>query len=513
MTLGFDYAGGTASHNNGNLLSQTLTAPKTAGGLATLTQYYQYDGANRLTLVSENPSNPLNPVCQDTSSQWCEKFTYDIFGNRLISTRSNFGPALTEPSAYYAANNRIVGSTWVYDARGNITGDPTTASNGYSYDAESRQVGYTGTSAATYVYDGDGLRVKKMSGGTTTVFVYDAQAQLAAEYSSGAGSAAGRNYLTVDHLGSTRLITDAAGAVLERHDYRPFGDEVTFGTGSVRAGIAGYGVDAATRLKFTGKERDGESGLDWFGARYLSGAQGRWTSPDWSGRAEPVPYAKLGDPQTLDLYGYVRNNPLSNRDLDGHGDQQPLDPAQIESVKQDMQTVDNFAQAHPKTMQVAVGAAEIGSAIVTFGSTLEAAAAGLAFKAAFLGIGSVGLGVSGTHRIVATAAGQSPEKTEKVSTALSAVTTPAGMVTTVATGSIKLGAAASDLTTVASAIRKPTEAAKDTGGTLLAVKNLIQDIKDVFTAPPPPPRPSENFITVISDNPQFGYTRIGVPSN
>jgi RHS repeat-associated protein len=152
--------------------------------------------------------------------------------------------------------------------------------------------------------------VKKTSGGTTTVFVYDAQGQLAAEYSSGAGSGAGRNYLTVDHLGSTRLITDGTGAVLERHDYRPFGDEVTFGTGSVRAGIAGYGVDLTTRLKFTGKERDVESGLDYFGARYLSSAQGRFTSTD------PGPFI-WGDPQTLDRYSYTRDNPLKFVDPTG----------------------------------------------------------------------------------------------------------------------------------------------------------------------------------------------------
>src|SRR5208283_5409976 len=122
--------------------------------------------------------------------------------------------------------------------------------------------------------------VKKGGGGTTTVFGYEAQGQLAAEYSSAAGSGVGRNYLTVDHLGSTRMVSNATGAVLERHDYRPFGDEVTCTAGQPRCGVAGYGVDLATRLKFTGKERDAETGLDYFGARYLSSAQGRWTSAD-----------------------------------------------------------------------------------------------------------------------------------------------------------------------------------------------------------------------------------------
>jgi len=73
-------------------------------------------------------------------------------------------------------------------------------------------------------------------------------------------------------------------------------------------------------IHFTGKERDAETGLDYFGARYLSSAQGRWTSPDWSAVPQAVPYGTLGDPQTLNLYAYVRNNPLGSADADGHTD-------------------------------------------------------------------------------------------------------------------------------------------------------------------------------------------------
>jgi len=68
----------------------------------------------------------------------------------------------------------------------------------------------------------------------------------------------------------------------------------------------------------TGKERDTESGNDYFGARYYASSMGRWMSPDWAAKAQPVPYAKLDNPQTLNLYSYVQNNPLSNLDDDGH---------------------------------------------------------------------------------------------------------------------------------------------------------------------------------------------------
>lgn len=68
----------------------------------------------------------------------------------------------------------------------------------------------------------------------------------------------------------------------------------------------------------TGKERDSESGNDYFGARYYSSSMGRFLSPDWSARVAPVPYAKLDNPQSLNLYSYMLNNPLSGFDPDGH---------------------------------------------------------------------------------------------------------------------------------------------------------------------------------------------------
>jgi len=77
---------------------------------------------------------------------------------------------------------------------------------------------------------------------------------------------------------------------------------------------------AATRAKasYTGKERDSESGLDNFGARYNASSLGRFMTPDWSAKPQGVPYAVLDDPQSLNLYAYVRNNPLNRTDPTGH---------------------------------------------------------------------------------------------------------------------------------------------------------------------------------------------------
>lgn len=71
-------------------------------------------------------------------------------------------------------------------------------------------------------------------------------------------------------------------------------------------------------MDYTGKERDTETGLDYYGARYFSGVMGRWTSPDWSIVPQPIPYANLEFPQTLNLYSYVQNNPLRYVDPEGH---------------------------------------------------------------------------------------------------------------------------------------------------------------------------------------------------
>jgi RHS repeat-associated protein len=80
-----------------------------------------------------------------------------------------------------------------------------------------------------------------------------------------------------------------------------------------------FSYDAACN-KFTGKERDSESNLDNFGARYYGSTIARFMTPDWSARPTTVPYAVFGDPQSLNLYTYVRNGPLNRIDADGHGD-------------------------------------------------------------------------------------------------------------------------------------------------------------------------------------------------
>ena len=138
----------------------------------------------------------------------------------------------------------------------------------------------------------------------------DAQGQLAAEFSAQAPTVAGTEYLVAAHLGSTRMAPNASGGCLQLHDYLPFGED-TINTLGGRTGC--YGTSDGVAEKFTGKERDSETTLDFFDVRYFSGAQGRFTSPD-----APLLFADSENPQGWNLYVYGLNNPILYSDPSGH---------------------------------------------------------------------------------------------------------------------------------------------------------------------------------------------------
>lgn len=160
-----------------------------------------------------------------------------------------------------------------------------------------------------------GAAVKRYwSIGGNTLAEGDGTGNLTAEYIYFGGKRVARidlpantvHYYLSDHLGSTSIVASSAGAVEEESDYYPFGTEVM---------VTGPGTN---ELKFTGKRRDAESQLDYFGARYYSNILGRWLSPDWSRNAVPLPYASIDDTRSLNQYGYVVGNPINRLDSDGH---------------------------------------------------------------------------------------------------------------------------------------------------------------------------------------------------
>ena len=280
---------------------------------------YSYDDFNRL---SSGTAADDGGVDGGLTLSW----TYDRYGNRWTQTATGTGNAsAVQPNlAFYGNNNQVSG--WDYDAAGNLTNDNR---NTYAYDAEGRITSLN--IAPTYAYDAEGRRVAKLgSGGTVATSylldlsgnqvtelnasggwkhsnVWAAGGRLLATYEGPAGTdTVGYHFHLTDWLGTQRMQTTAAGNQEEECYSYPFGD-----------GLTCTGTDA-TEHHFTSKERDTESGLDYFGARYLSSDLGRFMTPDWAAKPTAVPYALFDDPQSLNLYAYVGNNPNTGIDLDGH---------------------------------------------------------------------------------------------------------------------------------------------------------------------------------------------------
>jgi RHS repeat-associated protein len=299
MRLEYNYG---TSNNNGNIKTQVITVPAVGASPGfTASQTYGYDELNRLNSAVETAGAQTN---------WRETFDYDDFGNRSVVTGLTTGSLVGDNPTISAADNRILpqsGEGYQYDANGNLIGDRS--GNAYSFTGENSQASFTGPMSAQYFYDGNAQRVKKQVGSETTVFVYDALGRLIAEYSTSGAGGSGTTYLSVDNLGTPRVNTNQSGAVLARHDYLPYGEEIS-GYGG-RGNHAEYTADSV-RQKFTGLERDAENGLDYAHARYYASKAGRFTSVD-----PLMASATTTTPQTLNRYTYALNNPYRYVDPSG----------------------------------------------------------------------------------------------------------------------------------------------------------------------------------------------------
>ncbi len=264
------------------------------------TQYFTYDPLNRLTQAYTNGPN------------WGETFTTDVWGNMWNRTGVT-GKALYEQlTAPAKVTNQLTGFS--YDGAGNLIKNGSTS---YTYDPENHLSTVNGW---TYTYNNDGQRVRKSNGTTGTVYWGGSDGNTLAEtdlngngteeYIFFDGKRVARrdlpsgtvHYYFSDDIGSNDVVTNATGTTVEEDlDYYPYGGIVAGGTDNV-----------PQNYKFTGKERDAESGLDNFDFRYFGSSMGRFMSPDDDSGQDS------GDPQSWNLYSYVRNNPLNRTDPDGH---------------------------------------------------------------------------------------------------------------------------------------------------------------------------------------------------
>lgn len=314
--LDLKYNFNAGAGDNGNVVGITNDRD------GTRSQSFSYDTLNRLTggwTTSTYATSPSH--CWGESYQFDNQTTGGAWGNLTsIGVESSAYNGCVQENLNVAAttSNRISG--YCYDAAGNLlqqgtcpAGPPYT----YTYNAVNQ---ITLTAGVTYSYDGDGRRVEKsigpvywygiggdaleetsLTGAVQNDYVFFGGQRIARLDSHGDVFA----YFT-DHLGSSRKMEEIASGASTASlnydaDFYPFGREHAFSQNNTPI------------YKFTGKQRDDESGLDNFGARYNSSNLGRFISPD------PIfmELHRLADPQQLNLYSYVRNNPLSLTDPSG----------------------------------------------------------------------------------------------------------------------------------------------------------------------------------------------------
>ncbi len=310
----FHLGNGTSGSDNGNVWGITNNKDTTRN------QSLSYDALNRLTTAQNAGTDCLQTVINGKTKFWGNSYSYDAWGNLINKSVTKCSAENLTLTAL--TNNQLQG--YSYDAAGNMTHDLSNGAN-YTYDQENR---ITGAAGYTYTYDAGGNRVEKSNGSTGTLYWYmmpgivgesDLAGNLKTEYIFFDGERVARrdlpagtvSYYFSDHLKTTSIVTDATGTILDESDYYPWGGELQFTN------------NLDNHYKFTGKERDSETGLDYFGARYYSNGLGRWISADWSPTPIPIPYADFSDPQSLNLYSYVRNIPTTRVDENGHFEDEP----------------------------------------------------------------------------------------------------------------------------------------------------------------------------------------------
>jgi RHS repeat-associated protein len=238
-----------------------------------------------------------------------QTFSYDAFGNLSKSGTYSFQPVYKNTSGY--TNNKYVslpGVTVSYDANGNVLTDGahsytwdsagksiTADSVGLTYDALGRMVEQNRSGVYTQiVYAANGAKLAILSGSTLQKGFAPLPGGAVAVYNSSGPLYYGHP----DHLGSIRLGSTPSKSVYFDMAFAPFGEP--------------YAALGTTDPSFTGQRQDTAPGLYDFPAREY-GTQGRWPAPDPSGLAS----MHLNDPQTLNRYAYVRNNPLVMIDPQG----------------------------------------------------------------------------------------------------------------------------------------------------------------------------------------------------
>jgi len=293
------------------------------------TEEYEYDSVgNILELVHSTTGSAPNG--------WTRWYQYATASNKLTGTSDNDD---TQDVPY--DDSTSYGDAYTHDARGNMTSMPHLTSMTWDYGDRLQQCALGGGGNSYFNYDAGGNRVRKVwvktaslieeriyvggyevwrekiSGSLDdekqTLHVMDDQRRIAMVETKtvDAGSTVTsptsyRRFQLDDHLGSSRVECDHTGALLTYEEYHPYG------TTAFRAssGAAGF---APKRYRYTGKERDEETGLYYYGARYYPPWLARWTAVDPAGMVDGP-----------NVYEYVRGNPIGLNDPEGTQAKDPI---------------------------------------------------------------------------------------------------------------------------------------------------------------------------------------------
>ncbi|OGL47349.1 MAG: hypothetical protein A2W05_00960, partial [Candidatus Schekmanbacteria bacterium RBG_16_38_10] len=303
---------------NNRLYSITTNSPS-AGGLMNLS--YSYDNIGNITNITDILNSQktrtfkyddINRLIEAGSPSYGGNliYQYDKIGNMTYNCKYGYyyyDDPLHKHAVTRVVKNGVTIDTYSYDDNGNMISG---AGRSLTYDYDNRPTSIIYNSMAVIsVYDAGGNRVKKITPNSTTIYIgqlYECTGGVCTKYVF-AGSQRIANisgtetyYYHTDHLGSSNIITDKNGNKVEDIFYYPYG-EMKFHTGAINV-----------RHKFTGQELDAETGLYYYGARYYDPRLARFLSAD---SIVPDP----SNPQSLNRYTYVLNNPLIYIDPTGHG--------------------------------------------------------------------------------------------------------------------------------------------------------------------------------------------------
>jgi RHS repeat-associated protein len=324
---GRELAGGLADvqRDQNDLPLQNLPLANDTNAVRNYTEDYTYDAVGNILSMSHDSGSP--------STSWTRYYAYETAASNPVSNRLTGTSLPGDGTGVYSA-------TYTYDAHGNMASMPHLASITWDHRDQMASADLGGGGMVYFMYDAAGQRVRKVwvhsglieeriylggyevyrqrlaSDGTLqferqTLHVMDGAKRVALVETTTVDVAAGGGFTVTtverfqlgNHLGSVALEVDETGSVLSYEEYHPYGTTAyVAGTGAVEVSLKRY--------RYTGKERDNETGLYYHGARYYAAWLGRWTATDPGSSRDP------------NRFRFVDDNPIRRLDPDGREPQE-----------------------------------------------------------------------------------------------------------------------------------------------------------------------------------------------